>query len=146
MGLPKVPSGAKAGLTIVNGASGVSAFTLKLDAPTGLGTSPLPVVWEVSQTTGSGIGNLTFTWDASLEQVALTNKRLYKYASGAWTVLSKANTTAGTNPLTYSGYTDALSSTRFGISSGQYFIPPPTQPLCTVRTGPLSVFSRGGVG
>ncbi|MFN7830598.1 MAG: hypothetical protein ACK5Q2_01315, partial [Bacteroidota bacterium] len=80
-------SGVEAGLTIVNGASGVSDFTLKLDAATGLGTSSLPVVWEVSQTTGTGIGNLTFKWDASLEPITLANKRLYEYASGAWTVL-----------------------------------------------------------
>ena len=143
---PTVTSGAKAGLTIVNGASGVSDFTLKLDAPTGLGTSSLPVMWEVSQTTGSGIGNLTFTWDASLEQVALTNKRLYKYASGVWTVLSAANTTAGTNSLTYSGYTDALSSTRFGIASGLTVTPTPTDPLCTGGTGSLSVSADGGLG
>jgi len=143
---PTVTSGATAGLTIVNGASGVSDFTLKLDAPTGLGTSPLPVVWEVSQTTGSGIGNLTFTWDASLEPVTLANKRLYKYASGAWTVLSNANTTAGTNSLTYSGYTDALSSTRFGIASGLTVTPTPTDPLCTGGTGSLSVSADGGLG
>jgi len=143
---PSVSSGAAAGLTIVNGASGVSAFTLKLDAATGLGTSSLPVVWEVSQTTGSGIGNLTFTWHASLEPVTLANKRLYKYASGAWTVLSKANTTAGTNSLTYSGYTDALSSTRFGIASGLTVTPTPTDPLCTGGTGSLSVSADGGLG
>ena len=143
---PTVTSGAKAGLTIVNGASGVSAFTLKLDAPTGLGSSSLPVMWEVSQTTGSGIGNLTFTWDASLEPITLTNKRLYKYASGAWTVLSAANTTAGTNSLTYSGYTDALSSTRFGIASGLTVTPTPTDPLCTGGTGSLSVSADGGLG
>ncbi|MEY4205134.1 MAG: hypothetical protein RL013_2838, partial [Bacteroidota bacterium] len=139
-------SGVAAGLTIVNGTSGVSDFSLKLDAATGLGTSALPVVWEVSQTTGSGIGNLTFTWDASLEPITLTNKRLYKYASGAWTVLSKANTMAGTNTLTYSGYTDALSSTRFGIASGLSVTPTPTDPLCTGGTGSLSVSADGGLG
>ncbi|MFN7830989.1 MAG: hypothetical protein ACK5Q2_03290, partial [Bacteroidota bacterium] len=80
-------SGVEAGLTIINGTSGVSDFTLKLDAATDLGTSSLPVVWEVSQTTGTGIGNLTFKWDASLEPITLANKRLYEYASGAWTVL-----------------------------------------------------------
>jgi hypothetical protein len=143
---PTSSSGAEAGLTIVNGASGVSDFTLKLDAPTGLGSSSLPVMWEVSQTTGSGIGNLTFTWDPSLEPVTLANKRLYKYASGAWTVLSAANTTAGTNSLTYSGYTDALSSTRFVIASGLTVTPTPTDPLCTGGTGSLSVSADGGLG
>ncbi|MEY4203189.1 MAG: hypothetical protein RL013_892, partial [Bacteroidota bacterium] len=139
-------SGAEAGLTIVNGASGLSDFTLKLDAATDLGTSSLPVVWEVSQTTGSGIGNLTFTWDATLEPITLANKRLYKYVSGAWTALPAANTTAGTGSLTYSGYTDALSSTRFGIASGLSVTPTPTDPLCTGGTGSLTVSADGGLG
>ena len=143
---PTSSSGAAAGLTIVNGASGVSDFTLKLNAATGLGTSSLPVVWEVSQTTGSGIGNLTFTWDASLEPITLANKRLYKYVSGAWTALPAANTTAGTGSLTYSGYTDALSSTRFGIASGLSVTPTPTDPLCTGGTGSLTVSADGGLG
>ncbi|MFN5365485.1 MAG: T9SS type A sorting domain-containing protein [Bacteroidota bacterium] len=138
--------GSRAGLTIVNGSSGVSDFTLKLDAVSGLGTSCLPVVWEVSQTTGSGIGDVTFTWDASLEPVTLTNKKLYKYASGAWTVLPAANTTTGTYSLTYSGYTDALSSTRFGIASGLSVTPTPTDPLCTGGTGSLTVSVDGGLG
>jgi hypothetical protein len=137
----------KRGLTIVNGASGVSAFTLKLDAASGA-RHLLRCRWcgKLSQTTGSGIGNLTFAWDASLESSTLANKRLYKYASGAWTVLTKANTTAGTNSLTYSGYTDALSSTRFGIASGLTVTPTPTDPLCTGGTGSLSVSADGGLG
>ncbi|MFM8372867.1 MAG: hypothetical protein ACKOCO_10805, partial [Bacteroidota bacterium] len=148
---PTVTSGAKAGLTIVNGASGVSDFTLKLDAATGLGSSSLPVVWEVSQTTGSGIGNLTFAWDASLAPADLSNIRLYtpaqaKSSTATWMVLPKANTTAGTNSLTYSGYTDALSSTIFGIASGLSVTPTPTDPLCTGGTGSLSVSADGGLG
>jgi hypothetical protein len=143
---PSVLSGAKAGLTVVNGASGVSDFTLKLDAATGLGTSSLPVVWEVSQTAGSGIGDLIFSWDASLETSTLANKRLYRYVSGAWTVLPAANTTAGTNSLTYSGYTDVLSSTRFGIASGLTVTPTPTDPLCTGGAGSLTVSASGGLG
>lgn len=148
---PSVMSGAEAGLTIVNGAAGVSDFTLQLDAATGLGTSSLPVVWEVSQTAGSGIGNLTFTWDASLEPAMFSNIRLYipaqsKGSTGTWMVLPKANTTAGTNSLTYSGYTDALSSTRFGIASGLSVTPTPTDPLCTGGTGSISVSASGGLG
>ena len=143
---PSVSSGAVAGLTIINGADGVSDFTLKLDAASGLGTSSLPVVWEVSQTIGSSIGNLTFTWASSLEPVTLTNKRLYKYASGAWTVLPAANTTAGAGSLTYSGHTDALSSTIFGIASGLTVTPTPTDPLCTGGTGSLTVSADGGLG
>ncbi|MFM7154326.1 MAG: hypothetical protein ACKOZV_09400, partial [Bacteroidota bacterium] len=146
-----VTSGAKAGLTIVNGASGVSDFTLKLDAATGLGSSSLPVVWEVSQTTGSGIGNLTFAWDASLAPADLSNIRLYtlapvKSSTAPWMVLPKANTTSGTNSLTYSGYTGVLSSTIFGIASGLSVTPPPTDPLCTGGTGSLSVSASGGLG
>jgi hypothetical protein len=109
------------------------------------------VVWEVSQTTGSGIGNLTFTWDASLAaSTTVQHTTLQALAStssaAAWTVLPKANTTAGTNSLTYSGYTDALSSTRFGIASGLTVTPTPTDPLCTGGTGSLSVSADGGLG
>ncbi|MFM8373193.1 MAG: hypothetical protein ACKOCO_12490, partial [Bacteroidota bacterium] len=148
---PSAPAGIRAGLTIENGASGVSDFTLKLERSTELGASSLPVVWEVSQTTGSGIGNLTFTWDASLEPADLSNIRLYNRAQGksstaTWMVLPKANTTAGSNSLTYSGYTDALSSTRFGIASGLTVTPTPTDPLCTGGTGSLTVSASGGLG
>jgi len=148
---PSAPAGIRAGLTVENGASGVSDFTLKLERSTELGASSLPVVWEVSQTTGSGIGNLTFTWDASLAPADLSNIRLYrplqnKSSNDTWLVLPKANTTAGTNSLTYSGYTDALSSTRFGIASGLTVTPTPTDPLCTGGAGSLAVSASGGLG
>lgn len=135
-----------AALTVKNSASGVSDFSLKLESSSVLGSASVPVVWEVSQTSGSGVGDLVFSWDASLETSTLSNKRLYVYSSGAWTVLPLANTTVGTYSLTYSGYNSALSSTRFGIATGLSATVTPTDPLCAGGTGSISVSASGGLG
>lgn len=141
--------GADAGLTVQNGNSGDSDFLLQLDygnVSAELGNSSIPVIWEVSQTLGSGIGDLTFTWGADLESAQLANKRLYVYSSGTWMALPAANTTAGNFTLTYSGYSGSLSATRFGIATGLSATPTPTDPACSGGTGSLSVVASGGLG
>ena len=141
--------GADAGLTVQNGTSGISDFLLQLDygnVSAELGNSSIPVIWEVSQTLGTGFGDLTFSWGADLESTQLANKRLYVYSSGAWTALPSANTTAGNFSLSYSGYSGTLSATRFGIASGLSATPTPTDPACTGGTGSLSVLASGGLG
>jgi hypothetical protein len=55
-----VPGG-DVGLTIVNSAAGISDFTLKLEETAVLGSNAVPVIWKVSQTVGSGFGNLMFS-------------------------------------------------------------------------------------
>jgi hypothetical protein len=142
----------QAGLTIENGASGVSDFTLKLDAfdgarcflPAG-GVGGVPNHRLRYRQPHLYVGCLAGTC-GSVEYTTVQAPAQAKSSTATWMVLPKANTTAGTNSLTYSGYTDALSSTRFGIASGLSVTPTPTDPLCTGGTGSLTVSASGGLG
>jgi predicted transcriptional regulator len=140
-----VPTGL-AGFSVVNTSGGTSAFSLKLEESASLGSGALPVIWQASQTTGSGVGNLVFTWDASVEPSVLSNKQLYVYSSGQWTALPAANTTVGSYTLTYAGFSGSLSATRFAIASGLSISLTPTNPSCYGGTGSISATASGGIG
>lgn len=140
-----VPTG-MAGFSVVNTSGGTSAFSLKLEESASLGSGALPVIWQASQTTGSGVGNLVFSWDASVEPSVLSNKRLYVYSSGQWTALPSANTTVGSYTLTYSGFSGSLSATRFAIASGLSISLTPTNPSCYGGNGSISATASGGIG
>ncbi len=153
-----LPAG-NAGLTVQNGAS-TADYTLMLESSSALGSTSLPVIWEISRSGGSGFssstsdyGNLTFTWDAALEPTELSNKKLYvcsgdiRGSTGCtWTALPMSNTTPGSYSLTYTGLTMPLSGARFAVATGLSATPTPTEPVCTGGAGSVSIAASGGLG
>jgi hypothetical protein len=136
----------KAGFKVRNSSSSVSVFALRLHVDTQLGQTSIPVLWEVTQTTGTGVGDMVFSWDNSLEPALLPNKRLYVQDSTGWRVLPDANTVSGNKSLVYSGYNSSLSGTLFGIATGLSIIVTKTNISCGGAPGTISITANGGLG
>lgn len=136
----------KVGLTIKNGSSGISDYSLKLKLDNSISTSSVPLIWEISQPSGNGYETLTFSWDSKFEPVNLPSKRLYVFSSGSWKHLDPVNITTGPYTLSYTGYNESLASKKFTIATGLTASITSTSPTCGGGLGSIMVNASGGIG
>jgi hypothetical protein len=103
-------------LSVTNESNDSSSFSLRIANVAPAGLSALPVVWKLSQPVPNSLCNLSFSWDAGLEPVAIPQKRLFAADAGPWTELPLVNTSVNGFSLSYSGFDLPLNETRFSIA------------------------------